>query len=306
MTGDQRRSEATTPDRVTVPAFAKANLFLRVLSKETSGYHGLETVFTLLELADQLTAERIASGIELTVDGAETGPVEQNLAYRAADLVLAATGKRFGVRLHLDKHVPVAAGLGGGSSDGAAALHAVNALAGNTVPRPEILQFATRLGADVPFFASGTPMALAWSRGERLFRLTPPAAAPALLLLPDFGVSTAKAYELLDRGRDWTTSRGPVMLEADAFATWGGIARLGGNDFEVPVLGKEPALREWYEKLCATRPLLARLSGSGSALVGIYRTEQDRDGAAMELAGPGRRLVATTTRSAPAAGPVPA
>jgi 4-diphosphocytidyl-2C-methyl-D-erythritol kinase len=96
------------------------------------------------------------------------------------------------------------------------------------------------------------------------------------------------------------------MLEADAFATWGGIARLGGNDFEVPVFGQEPVLREWYEQLCSTRPLLARLSGSGSALVGIYRTVRDRDGAAMELAGPGRRLVATMTRSTPAPGPTPA
>jgi 4-diphosphocytidyl-2-C-methyl-D-erythritol kinase len=288
---------------VVVPAHVKANLFLRVLSKEASGYHGLETLFTLLELADRLVVERIDSGIELTVEGADTGPAQENLAYRAADLVLAATGRHFGVRMALEKRVPVAAGLGGGSSDGAAALHAVNALAGNAVPRAEILRLATKLGADGAFFASGVPMALAWGRGERLFRLAPPPAAPVLLLLPDFGVSTGKAYELLDRGRDWSAARGPVVLEADAFATWGGIARLGGNDFEVPVFGKEPELREWYEKLCATRPLLARLSGSGSALVAIYRTEHDRDGAAMELAGAGRRLVPTMTRSAPA--PVP-
>jgi 4-diphosphocytidyl-2-C-methyl-D-erythritol kinase len=293
----------TPPARVTVAAHAKANLFLRILSKETSGYHGLETVFTLLELADTLTVERIERGIELTVEGAETGPPESNLAYRAAELVLDATGRRFGVRMRLEKRIPVAAGLGGGSSDGAASLHAVNRLAGDAVPRAEVLNFATRLGADVPFFASGAPLALAWGRGERLFRLVPPPPAPALLVLPDFGVSTARAYELVDQARDWTAVRGPVVLEADAFTTWGGIARLGGNDFEVPVFGREPALRDLYEKLCGTRPLLARLSGSGSALIGIYRSEPDRDAAAMELAGPGRRLISTSTRGSPVPGP---
>jgi 4-diphosphocytidyl-2-C-methyl-D-erythritol kinase len=293
----------TAPDRVTVPAHAKANLFLRILSKETSGYHGIETIFTLLDLADELTVERRGRGIELVVEGAETGPVESNLAFRAADLVLEATGRRFGVGMRLVKRIPVAAGLGGGSSDGAAALHAVNRLAGDAVPRPEVLQLATRLGADVPFFASGAPLALAWGRGERMFRLPPPPAAPVLLVLPDFGVSTARAYDLLDQGRDWTGSRGPVLLESDAFRGWGGIARLGGNDFEVPVFGKEPMLRELYEKLCATRPLLARLSGSGSALIGVYRDERDRDAAALELAGPGRRLVSTMTRASPAPAP---
>jgi 4-diphosphocytidyl-2-C-methyl-D-erythritol kinase len=296
------RSTARPPDRVVIPACAKANLFLRILSKETSGFHGLETLFTLLELADELVVERTERGVELVVEGADTGPVDRNLAYRAAAMVLDATGGRFGVRIRLVKRIPVAAGLGGGSSDGAAALHAVNALAGHAVPRPEVVQLATRLGSDVAFFASGAPLALAWGRGERLFRLRPPAPAPVLLVLPDFGVSTARAYELADHGRDWSTSRGPVLLEADAFATWGGIARLGGNDFEVPVFGKEPALRTLYEKLCETRPLLARLSGSGSALIGIYRNARDRDDAAMVLAGPGRRLVPTATRAEPASG----
>ena len=292
----------TTPDHVTLPAHAKANLLLRVLAKETTGYHGIETVFALLELADRLTVERTAGGVALEVD-AETGPAEANLAHRAAELVLGATGRRFGVRLTLTKRIPVAAGLGGGSSDGAAALHAVNALAGHAVPRSEILRMAASLGADVAFFASGAPLALAWNRGERLFRLPPPPVAPALLLVPGFGVSTPKAYELLDQGRDWAALRAPVVLDADAFGSWGGIARLGGNDFEVPVFGKEPVLRTLYEKLCATRPLLARLSGSGSALFAVYRNERDRDGAAIELAGGRHQLIPTLTRAAPAPGP---
>jgi 4-diphosphocytidyl-2-C-methyl-D-erythritol kinase len=292
------RQPAGPPARLSVSAHAKANLLLRILAKEDSGFHALETLFTLLELADELTVERCDDGIELEVEGADTGAVEENLAYRAAAMVLEATGKRFGVRMHLVKRIPVAAGLGGGSSDGAAALHAVNALAENAVPRHEILQFAARLGSDVPFLASGVPLALAWGRGERMFRLPPPAPAPALLIIPSFGVHTGKAYELVDHGRDWSQGRGSIVLEHDALTTWGGIARLGGNDFEVPVFGKEPALRELFERLCLTHPLLARLSGSGSALIAIYRNERERDGAAMEIGESNRqRVIKTSTRA---------
>ncbi|MCH7875904.1 MAG: 4-(cytidine 5'-diphospho)-2-C-methyl-D-erythritol kinase [Gemmatimonadetes bacterium] len=291
------------PDSFTIAAHAKANLFLRVLAREVSGFHTLETLFVLLQLADRLTAERIPNGVELTVEGAETGPIEDNLVYRAAGMILAATGRRFGVRLHLEKRVPVAAGLGGGSSDGAAALQLVNALAGHAVPSHEILQLAAKLGSDVPFFTSGALLALAWGRGERMYRLSPLPSAPVLLAVPPFGVSTARAYALLDEGRSETWARGAVTLDEDAFTMWGGIGRLGGNDFEVPVFAREPALRELFERLCGTRPLLARLSGSGSALIAIYKNERERDAAALELRGGDYKLIATATRGTAAPGP---
>ena len=281
-------------DSLTVAAHAKANLILRVLAKEASGYHALETLFVLLELHDTITVERTAGGIDLLVEGADTGPAEENLAYRAAQMVLEATANRFGVRIRLEKHIPVAAGLGGGSSDAAAAMHAVNALADRVVPTHELLQFASRLGSDVAFLASGAPMALAWGRGERLFRLPAPKPAPALLVVPPFGISTKKAYDRLDAGRS-EQGRGAVAFELDGFGTWGGIARLGGNDFEVPVFGQEPALRDLFERLCGTRPLLARMTGSGSALIALYRSEGDRDVAAEELAGTDCQLIKTST-----------
>ncbi len=292
------------PDRVAVAAHAKANLFLRVLARETTGYHTLETLFTLLELADEVVVERRPNGITLESPDAELGPVEENLAYRAAEMVLGATGGRFGVAIELTKRIPVSAGLGGGSSDGAATLHAVNALAGNAVPHHEILQFAARLGSDVPFLASGAPLALAWGRGERMMRLTPPPPAPVLLALPRFGVSTRKAYDLLDAGRTGAEhSRGTIVLDDEAFTSWGGIGRLGGNDFEVPIFGKEPAVRALFERVAGTRPLLARMTGSGSAVVGIYRTAADRDGAALEIGGKDAHLITTETRAAPAPAP---
>lgn len=290
-------------NRVRVAAHAKANLFLRVLARETSGYHSLETLFTLLELADELTVERTASGIELTVQGADTGPLEENLVYRGAKLVLAATGERFGVRIHVRKTIPVRGGLGGGSSDGAAALHAVNRLAGDPVPRHEILQFAARLGSDVPFFASGAPFALAWGRGERLYRLPAPPAATALLVVPPFGLATEEVYRRLDAARVQDLQRGAVALDADALASWGSIGRLGGNDFESVVFGREPRLKALFERVAATGPVLVRLSGSGAALIAVYRTEPQRDGAILELGEREARLVKTVTR--PHAAPPP-
>jgi 4-diphosphocytidyl-2-C-methyl-D-erythritol kinase len=291
------------PDRVTVRAHAKTNLILRVLAREGSGYHQIETLFTLLELHDTLTVERRDTGITFEVDGADTGPAERNLAYRAAEMVIEATGRTFGVRILLEKRIPMQAGLGGGSSDGAAALHAVNRLADDAVPRHELLQFAARLGADVPFFASGAPMALAWGRGERLYRITPPKPAPALVVVPEFGIPTAEAYQALAAARQTDSPRGAVVLDRTAFETWGDIGRLGGNDFEAVIFGKFPELKELFERIATTGPYLVRLSGSGSALVAVYRDERARDGAMMEVGGRDVRLIATASRREPAEGP---
>src|SRR5581483_2245175 len=221
---------------VSVPCLGKINLFLRVLAREADGFHGLETVFCLVSLADRLTAERReAGGIELEVTGAKLGPPEENLAVKAARMVLDATGHRFGVRLRLEKRIPVGAGLGGGSSDAAGALLLVNRLAGNAVPRHELLQFAARLGSDVPFFLSGGPLALAWGHGERLFRLPPLPAAPALLVTPPTQIATREAYGWVDAARQDAGRRGAVALDLDALSTWGDIGRMAGNDFESPV-----------------------------------------------------------------------
>ena len=295
---------AEAPETVRVQAHAKLNLFLRVLAREASGFHGLETLFTLVELSDELTATRIARGVELSVEGADTGPVDENLAVRAARLVLEATGNRFGVRMHLRKHIPVRGGLGGGSSDGAAALWAVNALAGNAVPGHEVIQFASRLGSDVPFFAARVPLALAWGHGERLFRLPPPPSAPVLIVLPDFGVPTADAYRQLDAARARDPARGAVVLDAEALSGWGTIARLGSNDFESVLFAREPRLRALFEQLAETRPLLVRLSGSGSAIAAVYRNPSDRDAARGVIGKPGGvTFFSTETRSETPAAP---
>lgn len=285
-----------------VQAHAKVNLFLRVLARESDGYHGLETLFCLVSLADTLRAERReTAGVTIDVEGADVGPAAQNLAVRATELVLDATGRRFGVHLTLTKRIPMRAGLGGGSSDAAAALHAVNRLANGAVPRHELLQFAARLGSDVPYFVSGAPLALGWGRGERLLHLPPLPAAPALLVTPPAGVGTAEAYGWVDAARQSAGRRGAVALDLDALSRWGDIGRMAGNDFESPVFERLPAVRAAFEALAGTRPLVCRMSGSGSTIFAVYRSAPDREDARMMLGRKHGRVEAVETLAGPAA-----
>jgi 4-diphosphocytidyl-2-C-methyl-D-erythritol kinase len=277
---------------VTLPALAKVNLFLRVLGRQEDGFHSLETLLCLVSLADELRAERREGrGVTIEVEGADVGPPEENLALRAAQRVLDATGNRFAIHLTLMKRIPVRAGLGGGSSDAAAALHAVNRLAGDVVPRHELLQFAAQLGSDVPFFLTGAPLALAWNRGERMIRLPALPSSPALLVTPRVSVATAEAYRWVDGARDAASRRGAVALDLDALSRWGDIGRMAGNDFESPVFSRHGEIRSAFEALVATRPLVCRMSGSGSTLLAIYRSERDREDAVMML---GRKHGAVT------------
>jgi 4-diphosphocytidyl-2-C-methyl-D-erythritol kinase len=291
---------------VRVTAHAKLNLFLRVLAKNDDGYHGLETLLCLISLADTLVAERRdGRGVSIEVVGADLGRVDQNLAVRGATSALEATGNPFAIHLTLTKRIPVRAGLGGGSADGAAALMAANRLAGDAVPRHELLQLASRLGSDVPFFLTGSPLALAWGRGERLLRLPPLPAAPALVLTPPVPVGTQEAYAWVDETRHSRGGRGSVALDLDALSRWGDIGRLAGNDFESPVFGRHGQIRSAFEALVTTRPLVCRMTGSGSTLFAVYRNTRDREDAVMMLGRKHGVVIPAETLTTPVPGPEP-
>lgn len=272
---------------LTLAAHAKINLLLRILSRESDGYHGLETLFCRITLADQLEfTVHDGPAVTLEVEGNDAlGPAEDNLVVRAARAVQRAVRGAPGFRIRLVKRIPAGAGLGGGSADAAATLRGVNQLLGSPVPNHELLQLAAGLGADVPFCLSDSSLALAWGHGERLLRLPPLPSAPLLLVNPGIPVATPAAYRWIDeaRGTDAADAargrRGAVALDLDALSTWGSIARMSGNDFESVVFGREPRLRAAFEAVVATQPLLGRMTGSGSTLVGVYRTPRDRDDA---------------------------
>ncbi|HEX7048718.1 MAG TPA: 4-(cytidine 5'-diphospho)-2-C-methyl-D-erythritol kinase [Longimicrobiales bacterium] len=303
---------AAAPDATAVrlAAPAKVNLRLRVLAREASGYHQLETLFCALTLADELAVERAGTGIRLEVEGAALGPPEANLAHRAARAFFDAARITPGVRIRLVKNVPAGAGLGGGSSDAAATLRALNALHGTPLAHEELLRLGTALGSDVPFFLCGSALALAWGRGERLLALPALPPAPVLIAMPPFEISTADAYRALDDSTQLGGGGGhgahgprapacaePAVLRPELFATWEAVAAAAVNDFERPTFQRFPELARAKDTLARAGAAPALLAGSGAALFGIFADARVRDGAAAALARllPDLRLIRTAT-----------
>lgn len=278
-----------------VAAQAKVNLLLRVLAREASGYHSIETVFLRLDLADDVRV-RITSG-ERSLDCAGPampagglGPTERNLAYRAAVAYADATGWPAGFAIEVGKRIPVGGGLGGGSADAGAVLRALDALS----PRPlgsALLDLAAPLGADVPFMTAECPMALAWGRGERMLALAPLESRPAVVIAPGFSVATADAYGWLSSSRGAYATTG-ALLEPDALATWQAVAAIAHNDFERVIAARHPDIAELVDELHSRDALISMMSGSGSSVFGVFNEAPDAAAITRSI---DRTVVATRT-----------
>jgi len=260
-----------------VRAQAKVNLFLRVLAREASGYHQLETLFCRLALGDEVTVRLTSGAKSLDCRGemmpsAGLGPVELNLAWRAAESFLKRTGWSTGFAIEIEKRIPVGGGLGGGSADGGAVLRALNTLAPEPLSSHELLALAAGLGADVPFLTQdASPLALGWGRGERLMVLPPlPERDCALFTFP-FGVSTADAYRALTAAPA-ATSVARVYGPGD-LASWDTVELMAYNEFERVVFPLNPDLAQVASGL--RHPDLREafdvvlLSGSGSTIFAL-------------------------------------
>ncbi len=272
---------ALPADGVRVAAPAKVNLFLRVLARESSGYHALETLFCALTLADEVSVRPAAAGVHLVVFGeVDTGAPAQNLAVRAAEAFHAALGAPPAVLVELAKRIPAAAGLGGGSSDAAATLVALNRLHGEPFPPDALLQIAVGLGADVPFFLCGSPLALAWSRGERLLALPPLPVRPVLVAHPGVAMPTPEAFARLAalRGGSGAAPRARAVA-LESLQGWDGVAAMAENDFEAVVLPAVPVLERALAELRGAGAIIARMAGSGASLFGVFETVEARDAA---------------------------
>lgn len=234
-----------------VLAFAKLNLVLRVVGRREDGYHLLQSLFCAIDWADELELTSIPRGIELEAP-AELGPPEGNLAYRAARALLGEEGP--GVRIVLKKHIPVGAGLGGGSADAAAVLAGINRLHGLGKSPEELVRVGAALGADVPFFLGRSP---AWVEGIG-DRLTPLALALPfvfLVVVPPYPCPTAEVYRVYDAlGIPFSPAGPPPGIPPFPNDLWPAAAHL------------RPALRELRRILEELPSLGVGLSGSGSAL----------------------------------------
>ncbi len=289
------------PARVRAAAPAKINLWLRVFGRDAKGYHAIESLFQLIDLADELVFERARAGVRLTGAPAALGAAEDNIVVLAASRFLAAARVGGGVSVALTKRIPWNAGLGGGSSDAAATLAALNRLFGRPLDAEDLLELAAGLGSDVPFFLAGTALALGWGRGERLLAFPPLPARPVLVVPPPAPVRTAEAYAWLDKDRGAEPGGAyAAVVAADAFGDWEAVRRHSHNDFEAVVAGRLPAIGHWLDRLRETDAFLVRLAGSGGALVALFASVQARDAAWTRLGGAPATLRAATLCAPPA------
>jgi 4-diphosphocytidyl-2-C-methyl-D-erythritol kinase len=287
------------PDFAEVLAPAKVNLFLRILAREAGGYHALETLFCALSLADTVRVGRGAPGIRLHVEGGvDTGPPERNLCVRAAERFHAALGEAPAVDIHLAKRIPSAAGLGGGSSDGAATLRALNALHGEPFDRAALLRMAIELGSDVPFFACGSALALAWSRGERLLALPPLPPRPVIVAHPGVGMPTAEAFRRIAERRGGGYAPDARSLAPDGLRDWDSVAALAENDFEAVVAEEIPFIPLAASALRQGGARIAMMAGSGSSVFGVFDDEDARDRTLERMRGLRMRAWAAATLDA--------
>ena len=244
---------------MTIDAPAKVNLTLRVLGRRPDGFHDIETLMAPVDLADRLEVElKDSPGIEFSCSDPSLPTDGSNLVCKAVGAFAAATGREFGVRTHLEKRIPHGAGLGGGSSDAAAVLKALNELLGAGLPTEDLEKIAASIGSDVAFFIRGVP-AICRGRGERVEPVEGVPSAEILLVKPPFPVSTAWAYGVW-AAAEKSLETFPAML--------GSIAMV--NDLEAPVFSKHlqlPVLKRWLADQLGVRA--AMMSGSGSTVFAV-------------------------------------
>ncbi|HEX8672540.1 MAG TPA: 4-(cytidine 5'-diphospho)-2-C-methyl-D-erythritol kinase [Longimicrobium sp.] len=268
------------PDAVSIEAPAKVNLRLAILAREASGFHSLESLFCAISLADLLTVRRGDPGIALTVEGSvETGPPERNLAVCAAQRFYDALGESPAVAIHLVKRIRSAAGLGGGSSDAAATLRALNALHGDPFDRAALLRMAIELGSDVPFFVCGSPLALGWGRGERLLALPALPQRPVLVAHPGVAMPTPEAFAAIAERRGPTPPPRAFALDATDLGDWGAVERLAMNDFGEVVAERIPVLHDAFAAMRDAGARISLLAGSGGSVFGVFAADDARDAA---------------------------
>ncbi|MFW5947695.1 MAG: 4-(cytidine 5'-diphospho)-2-C-methyl-D-erythritol kinase [Gemmatimonadota bacterium] len=291
--------------RITIAAPAKVNLRLRVGPREASGFHAIDTIFCALRLADTVMVWPDV-GPEPTLETAHArpltgpptmGPPESNLAVRAARAYLERAGLAAAPGIRLVKRIPAGAGLGGGSSDAAAVLRALDRLHPGNVAPGDLRQLAMSLGSDVPFFLEGAPCAHGVGRGERLRGLSPLPERAVVVAIPGLSIRTRDAYAWLDEDRGETEA--PVPEPPIEDLAWDDVAGMAVNDFEGPIFRRYPRLRAVRDRLRKAGARPALLAGSGATVFGVYETEEHARSAAAALqkAVPGVGAVVTRTRT---------
>ncbi|HEY8346265.1 MAG TPA: 4-(cytidine 5'-diphospho)-2-C-methyl-D-erythritol kinase [Symbiobacteriaceae bacterium] len=264
-----------------VPSYAKVNLVLDVLNRRPDGYHNIRTIMVAVSLADSVTL-RPAAGIEVEMAPPIPGPVEANLAYRAACLLREVTGYPGGAFIRVEKQIPLAGGLAGGSTNAAAVLTGLNRLWGTGLSVSELEALAIRLGSDVPFFVTGRP-ARVEGIGDRITPIAVRAPFWLVLATPAVEKSTGTVYRWLDELQQVNHPDTMAMEEALARGDLAAIAAALGNVFEQVMIPRYPVIGELKQVLVDHGALGALMSGAGPTVFGVMPDESAARRAAAAL-----------------------
>ena len=283
-----------TKNVISLKAPAKVNLFLEILGKRDDGYHEIETIMQEIDLADSLQFEETQEGVTLECNDKNIPANQDNLVCKAANLILEECGIKKGVLINLEKNIPVGAGLGGGSSDAATTLKALNSLWKVGLNNEELMEFAAKLGSDIPFFINGKT-ALCRGRGELITPVEVRNRMDYIILFPRVHISTETIYKNLKI--DLTKKRKDVSFFLDAlkYSEVVGISKLLFNRLEEVIFATYPDLLQVKSALESFDFCGLSISGSGSAFFGLCNDRHQAEviKSKVESSGMGNVFVAT-------------
>ncbi|MHB0998240.1 MAG: 4-(cytidine 5'-diphospho)-2-C-methyl-D-erythritol kinase [Armatimonadota bacterium] len=301
----------TNSTELTIRSHAKVNLTLDILGLRDDGYHSLRSVMQSIGVYDTITLRRSSPGIHLTCSDVRIPINERNLAYKAAEALYEAAGIEPAIDIHLEKKIPSQAGMGGGSSNAASVLRALNLMLGEPLNLSALCEVGANIGSDVPFFLIGGT-ALVQGRGEDIEALPSISTQWMLIIKPPFGISTPWAYRRLDEIRaqepealpkriqsiecnETVCTSSDRMIECIEAKDWDLIPKLLSNDLEAPSIERYPDIEGIKEALTASSAKGALMCGSGSAVFGIFANEQEAQSAAEKIGNRYGRLFVTRT-----------
>lgn len=266
---------------IKVKAYAKINLFLDITGVLPNGYHSLNNIMQQIELHDEVTvALAEGNGISIVCDNTEIPCDKRNIAYKAAELFMRETGISSEIKINIKKNIPVMAGLGGSSTDGAAVLLALNQLNGNVLPEKDLENMGAMLGADLPFCIRGNA-ALCKGIGEKMQDISGLPQCVILIIMPEFSCCTVAAYKLYDKTPLKSIGEPEALLSALQKKELNDTGKNLYNIFEL--LYNDPRIFTIKQRLLDLGAVGAALSGSGSAVYGIFAEEEKALAAMSEL-----------------------
>lgn len=256
-----------------INGYSKINLSLDVLSKREDGYHNLQMIMQSLELHDEITLERISSGIVIDCNAMYVPANSSNIAYKAAEMMMRENALSCGIKISIKKNIPVAAGLAGGSTDAAAVIKGMNSMFGLNKSQQELMMLGKTIGADVPYCIMGGT-ALAEGIGERLTKLKPLSNIPVILVKPRIGVSTAWVYGNLNINEIKDRPQTDRIIEAVNTQDIKFISKNMKNVLESVTIKKYSIINDIRERLVNLGASGSMMSGSGPTVFGIFEDKQ--------------------------------